>query len=80
MKCNTPYPWLMTVSYVPRREVASKSNHGQRKGRAQQNSQNQAHVLAHIADVVPVCVTLRVRGIRLPRRTRHQRKPNDGPA
>lgn len=60
--------------------MASKRNHGQRKRRAQQNSQNQAHVLAHIADVVPVRVTFRVGGIRLLRRDCHEHKPRDRPA
>ena len=60
--------------------MASKRDQNQSKRRAQQDSENQSGLLAHIPDDASVAIDLRMRGIRLLRRACQNHKPRDGAA
>ena len=70
----------ISIAHVSAREMASGRNQDQRKVHAKQNLQHQVHVLAHVADVVPVGVADRMGSVGLLRRDGRQRKPGDRPA
>jgi len=62
------------------REMASRRKQAERNVHTKQKVQHQAHVLAHVPDVVPGYVAYGMCSVGLMRRDCHERKPGDRPA
>jgi len=72
--------WPGSIPRVLGRKMASSRNQAQRNVRAKQDLQEEAHVLAHIPDVVAEDIAHRMRAVGLLRRDGHKRKQRDRPA
>ena len=75
------YPaWPGSIGWVLAREMASSRNQAQRNVHAKQDLQDEAHVLAHVPDVVAEDIAHGMHTVRLMRRDGHKRKQRDRPA